>query len=470
MGPRVLAESEQIMLRFFRPAAETIASCLTTLAIVGLLLWVEPVIGMVSFAILGGIYYTIYLSTRRIISRFGEDRVEANSARFRHANDSLAGIKDIKLLGRELTYLDRYEFESIRWARTLIKVDIFTQVPQFAMQALALGGIIILSIMLLDPVSVASGTALGDFLPVIGLFAFAGQRLLPELSKLYQSLALIQSGSAAVSAVYEDLVVRKSVNKLSRVPVEGLGLRQSIRLNGVSYSYPNSQNSGVHDVTVSICAGEKIGIVGSTGAGKTTLVDVVLGLLEPGCGNLLVDGKEIISENVRMWMQSVGYVPQDIFLTDETIAENIALGVPLEDIDYGRIYNAARIAQIDKFILEELAQGYKTYVGERGVRLSGGQRQRIGIARALYRDANLIVFDEATSALDNLTEAEVMDAIDSLPGDKTVLMIAHRLTTVQLCDRIVVLESGRIVGCDNWANLMKENAAFQRIARMGTVA
>jgi len=470
MGPRVLAESEQIMIRFFRPAAEAIASCLTTLAIVGLLLWVEPVIGMISFSILGGIYCTIYLSTKRIISRVGEDRVNANTARFRHANDSLAGIKDIKLLGREVSYLDRYEHVSIRWARTLIKIDILTQVPQYAMQALALGGIIILCIVMIDPIAVDSGKALGDFLPIIGLFAFAGQRLLPELSKFYQSMGLIQSGSAVVAALYEDLVVRKSVLKISRAPIEGLGLRQLIQLDGVSYNYPNSQNSGVRDVTVSIRAGEKIGIVGGTGAGKTTLVDIILGLLEPDCGHLLVDGTKIISKNLRMWMQSVGYVPQDIFLTDESIAENIALGVPLEDIDYDRVHSAARTARISHFILDELPQGYQTYVGERGVRLSGGQRQRIGIARALYNDANLIVFDEATSALDNLTEAEVMEAIDALPGDKTVLMIAHRLTTVRQCDRIVVLENGRIVGCDNWNNLMKKNTAFQRIARLDDVA
>ena len=183
-----------------------------------------------------------------------------------------------------------------------------------------------------------------------------------------------------------------------------------------------------------------------------------------------VDGAPVTEANLRAWQQSVGYVPQDIFLTDASISENIALGVPLEEIDETRVQRAAEIARIDGFIREELPEGYATTIGERGVRLSGGQRQRIGIARALYHDADLIVFDEATSALDNLTEREVMTAIDALPGDKTVLMIAHRLSTVKRCDRIIVLDQGRLVGLGSWDSLMQENVAFRRIANLSEVA
>jgi len=235
-------------------------------------------------------------------------------------------------------------------------------------------------------------------------------------------------------------------------------------LDAVSYSYPNSDQAGVGDVTLEIRAGEKIGVVGSTGAGKTTLADVILGLLEPDHGRLIADGQDVNEGKLRAWMQSVGYVPQDIFLTDASVAENIALGLPPEDFDYERIHKAARIARIDQFITDELPEGYQTHIGDRGVRLSGGQRQRIGIARALYHDADLIVFDEATSALDNLTEAEVMGAIEALPGDKTVVMVAHRLSTVKRCDRIIVLDKGRLVGCDTWGALLAGNEAFQKIA------
>ena len=212
--------------------------------------------------------------------------------------------------------------------------------------------------------------------------------------------------------------------------------------------------------------GEKIGIVGTTGAGKTTLVDVILGLLEPDQGSLIADGQPIDGSNIRGWMRSVGYVPQDIFLVDASVAENIALGAKAEEIDYDLVRRSAEVARIDQFIRTELPEAYQTHIGERGVRLSGGQRQRLGIARALYHDADLIVFDEATSALDNLTEREVMEAIRSLEGKKTLLMIAHRLSTIQNCDRIIVLDRGRLVGCDTWGALIAENAIFQRIAQL----
>ena len=467
MAPRVLQESTQVVDQFLGPAADFIAACLTTLAIVGLLLWVEPLVAMIAFISLGGIYGIIYVVTRYKLKRLGQIQVHANHARFRITNESLMGIKDIKLLGHEVSYLDRYKAPSMQWAQTQVHVVVLSYVPHFALQTLALGGVLLLSLVLTEPESVEAAAPLGGLLPVLGVFAFAGQRMMPELSKLYQSLAQIQSGSAAVDAVYEDFTLRKNATVLSRIPVVGLGLKQAFRLDAVSYSYPNSDQAGVREISVEIRAGEKIGIVGSTGAGKTTLADVVLGLLEPDHGRLVVDGQDISPENLRAWMQSVGYVPQDIFLIDASVAENIAIGVPPEDIDFEHIQKAACIARIDKFITDELAEGYQTYVGERGVRLSGGQKQRIGIARALYHDADLIVFDEATSALDNLTEAEVMVAIDALPGDKTVLMIAHRLSTVKRCDRIIVLDKGRLVGCDTWDALMADNETFQKIARLG---
>ncbi|MCH8466825.1 MAG: ABC transporter ATP-binding protein/permease [Roseinatronobacter sp.] len=470
MGPRVLAESGQVVGSFFRPAAELIAATLTTAAIVGLLLWVEPVVALVAFAVLGGIYGVVYLLTRQRLKRLGQIRVAANRQRFRMTNEALTGIKDIKLLGREVAYLDRFAEPSLQMARVQVTVAVLSQVPQLALQAVALGGVILLCLVLIDPAGLASGAALGGLLPVLGVFAFAGQRLMPELSKLYQSLAQIQSGSAAVDAVYDDLVQRKSLRSISRKTPIGMGLRTSLVLENISYNYPNADQAGIRDLSLSISAGEKIGIVGSTGAGKTTLADIILGLLEPDQGRMVVDGVEITSDNTRAWMQSVGYVPQDIFLTDAPVAENIALGVMPGAINQEHIRKAARIARIDQFIMGELPDGYQTPIGERGVRLSGGQRQRLGIARALYHDAELIVFDEATSALDNLTEAEVMDAIDALPGDKTVLMIAHRLSTVKRCDRIIVLEKGQLVGCDTWDALMAENTAFRKIASIRDAA
>ena len=309
MGPRVLAESSQVVGGFLRPAAELIAACLTAAAVVSLLLWVDPFVAFITFAVLGSIYGLIYLVARRILKRLGQIRLETNHQRFRLTNEALAGIKDIKLLGREIAYLDRFEGPSAQMARADIKIAVFSMVPNFALQAVALGGVILLCMVLIDPASLASGTAIGGLVPVLGVFAFAGQRLMPELSKLYQSLAQIQAGSPAVNAVHEDLVLLKSANHLPRISITGLGLTKALHLDNISYSYPNSDQAGVRDISLSIRAGEKIGIVGSTGAGKTTLADIILGLLEPDEGKLLADEVEITSENVRSWMRSVGYVP-----------------------------------------------------------------------------------------------------------------------------------------------------------------
>ena len=465
MNTRVLAETTEVVNVFLRPAAELIAASLTVIALMGLLLWVNPVVAAISFALLGGLYVVVYVLSRRALKQYGLVRAKANSDRYRIANEALGGIKDIKLLGREASYAARYAAPSYRMGRALTSVQLISQIPQNILKAVAFGGVILLCLMLMDPQGLASGAALGGILPTLGLFAFAGQRLMPELSKLYNSLAQLQAGSAAVNVVHDDLINRAGSGSLPSAIPSALGLNKRLAFVDVSYRYPNAELAGLTGVTLDFKAGERIGIVGSTGAGKTTLADLVLGLLQPSKGLIVADGTPITQANLRAWQQSVGYVPQDIFLTDASISENIALGEPPQEIDEARVRRAAEIARIDAFILEELPDGYATTIGERGVRLSGGQRQRIGIARALYHDADLIVFDEATSALDNLTEREVMTAIDALPGDKTVLMIAHRLSTVKHCDRIVVLDKGRVVDCDTWDWLMANSATFQSIAQ-----
>ncbi|MGM0660991.1 MAG: ABC transporter ATP-binding protein [Pseudomonadota bacterium] len=470
MTTRVLSEAQLVVNQFLNPAAEFIAAVCTVTAIVGLLLWVDPLVALVAFGVLGGTYGVIYYFTRRVLKQFGYTRADANKTRFRVANEALNGIKDIKLLGREGSYATRYSVPSKKMAETLVRVQLISQLPQIALQAIALSGVILLCLIMLDPQGFASGAALGGILPTLGVFAFAGQRLLPELSKLYRTLSQIQAGGAAVEAVYDDLIDKAGSGTLPRVPPPEMGLTQSLVLEDVSFRYPNAEQVGLKAISLDIRAREKIGIVGSTGAGKTTLADLILGLLSPSEGRLVVDGRPLTDDNIRAWQQSVGYVPQDIFLTDASLSENIALGVPPKEIDEDRVRRSAEIARLDQFIRDELPAGYATTIGERGVRLSGGQRQRVGIARALYHDADLIVFDEATSALDNLTEREVMAAIDALPGDKTVLMIAHRLSTVRRCDRIIVLDQGRLVGIGPWDTLMSENEAFQRIANISEVA
>lgn len=466
MSQLILAETEQVVMRFMRYTAEFISSVLTTVAVLFLLLWLEPIVAMLALGILGGLYFAIYQIARFRLRRHGDERANANRKRYRLVNESLSGIKDIKLFGLEEVYFERYAEPSEKMASAQASIVVLSQIPQIALQAVALSCVILLCLLLIDP-SGFSGDKLGEILPVIGVFAFAGQRLMPELSKIYGALSEMQAGAASVTLIFEDLVTMEPSKLPSPNGGKLIRLCSSLDVKDVSFSYSGCGRASISDVSLSIKAGEKIGIVGGTGAGKTTFADILLGLLEPDTGSLIVDGVKISHDKIREWMDCVGYVPQDIFLIDSTLAENIAFGVAPENIQKDRLQNAARIAQIEKFIMEETPAGYETLIGERGVRLSGGQRQRIGIARALYHNADLFVFDEATSALDNLTERDVMDAIDSLPGGKTTIIIAHRLSTVKLCDRIVVLEQGKIVGCGTWDTLITENSFFQKLAKIG---
>jgi ABC-type multidrug transport system fused ATPase/permease subunit len=287
---------------------------------------------------------------------------------------------------------------------------------------------------------VLSNKAVGDILPVLSLFGAAAFRLLPTLSQVINSFMSISINRPIVNNLYTDLSLkipattndRKSRKLLNRIDVEGL-----------SFSYARTTRDALSDVSISICRGEAVGLIGSSGSGKSTLVDILLGLLEPTSGNVLVDGHDI-QENLREWQDQIGYVPQSIFLTDDTLRRNVAFGLPKDQIDDDAVNSAIRSAQLEDFVAS-LADGLDTIVGERGVRLSGGQRQRIGIARALYNNPDVLVLDEATSSLDTETEHGVMQAVQALQGDKTVIIVAHRLSTVEYCDRLYRLENAQIV-------------------------
>lgn len=462
MSTNILTEAQQVVSQFLQPLAGLISATLIILAVMAMLVAINPLVAISTVASFAAIYAAVLITTKRLVRHMGKRRAEVNKQRFRIAGEALSGIKDIKLLGREPNYLDRYSGPAEEMARLQTKFSIFASAPQFAMQIFAFGGIILLCLLLLNPDELQQRSALGDLLPLLGVLAFAGQRLMPQLQAVYGAITQMTYGASAVDRVSDDL--RSGAHaKLDRRQSAPLRLRRDLTLDGVSYVYPNADQPSLREVSLRIGAGERIGIVGASGAGKTTLADVVLGLLAPNTGTLRADGTPIAGDMLRAWQNSVGYVPQDIFLVDASLSENIALGFAPGAIDDAKVERAARIAQLHEFITQELPEGYDTLIGERGVRLSGGQRQRIGIARALYHDADLIVFDEATSALDNMTEREVMSAIEALPGDKTVLMIAHRLTTVKVCDRIVVMEKGTVAGCGTWNGLIESTPAFKKI-------
>jgi ABC-type multidrug transport system fused ATPase/permease subunit len=443
MSKSILSEVDQLVRNVFRPGMQMVASSVVLLAIVLLLLLVDPVIALGVAGVVGGSYAAIFFAVRPILTRIGLERRRANKERFEAAGEALGGIKDIKLLGREHAYLQRFNGPSVRHASTEAANQTISQVPKFLIEAIGFGGIIVLSLVLMAIHGGSTGDGLGQVLPILGLYAFAGYRMLPAAQHIYSGMAKLRFGAAAIDGVYEDLHERAQLAKIHKRAPKPLQPQQQIALEHIHYTYPNANRPALQDIHLAIPVGSSLGIIGTSGAGKTTLVDVLLGLLRPAEGAITVDGQPVTAANLRAWQQSLGYVPQDIFLTDTTVAENIALGVPPEQIDQEQVEHCARMAQLHQFITEQMPQGYNTVVGERGVRLSGGQRQRIGIARALYHDPAVLVFDEATSALDNETEAAVMEAVDALSDEKTIIMIAHRLSTVRQCDQLVQLELGQ---------------------------
>ncbi|WP_290652172.1 ABC transporter ATP-binding protein [Aquisalimonas sp.] len=461
MAKSILSEVDQLVLNVFRPGMQMIAYLFVVIAIVALLVAVNPWLALGVAVVIGGMYALVFTAVRGVLGRVGRDRAQANAERFTAASEALGGIKDIKLLGREHAYLARFDGPSSRQARHQATNRTLAQVPKFLIEAISFGGIIALALILLATQGGTGSDALGEILPVFGLYAFAGYRLLPAAQHIYAGLAKLRFGAAAVDGIYQDLHQRAALAELHKRAPEALVPRRTIALDNIHYTYPNAERPALRDINLEIPVGSSVGIIGTTGAGKTTLVDVFLGLLRPTQGAITVDGQPVTDANLRAWQQALGYVPQEIFLTDSTVAENIALGVPPEQIDYEQVIRCARLAQLHAFIMNDMPKQYASVVGERGVRLSGGQRQRIGIARALYHEPPVLVFDEATSALDNRTEQAVMEAIEALAHQKTIILIAHRLTTVKACDQVALLDQGQVAALGPFDVLQREHPQLQ---------
>ncbi|MCG5541871.1 MULTISPECIES: ABC transporter ATP-binding protein [unclassified Halorhodospira] len=465
LGKSVLSEVGQVINNALMPAVNLLAHGIVAFFLIALVVAVNPVVAMVAVLVLGGAYGLIYWVLRRYIGRIGALRVKANQERFQVAQEALGGIKDVKVLGLENGYIRGFAGPASRFARVQATNQIINQVPQFALQGLVLGGMIVLLLVLLA----AEGGELSNVLPLIALYAFAGTRLMPALQQVYGALAKLRFGQPALEALHRDLVETEQAGVSANAKVraetdEVLPLTESIALDGIVYTYPQAEQPALNHLSLTIPARTTVGLVGSTGAGKTTAVDLILGLLEPQQGHLMIDSQPVSGEGLRAWQRNIGYVPQSIFLTDDTVAANIAFGVSPERIDPAAVERAARIAELHDFVVSEMPQGYDTLVGERGVRLSGGQRQRIGIARALYHDPEVLVLDEATSALDNLTEKAVMDAVHNLGNRKTIIMIAHRLSTVRECDRIYVLNHGELEAQGTYDELVESHDNFRAMA------
>jgi ATP-binding cassette, subfamily B, bacterial PglK len=458
LSKRIFSEVGEVINGALIPAMKVVSGGLVAVMISALLLTVEPLLSVLVGVVLGGAFVAVYVSTRGVLRRLGERRVYTNERRFVLASEALGGIKELKLMGREGSYLERFSQVSKSFAKDVTVSKAIGDLPHFAIQAIAFGGVLVLVLYLMGVHGGLQGA-----LPVIALYAFAGYRLLPAFQEIFKNITQLRFYDAALDSLAEDLL---NFSETSFAQAESPGeerLSGDIELAGISYRYPGAENNSLSGISITVAKGASVAFVGTTGAGKSTVVDLILGLLEPSAGCIRVGDQLLQGENLKAWQRNIGYVPQTIYLADASIAENIAFGIPSHEIDMQAVEKAAKAAHLHDFIISELPDGYQTSTGERGVRLSGGQRQRIGIARALYHDPEVVVFDEATSALDNATEALVMQAINELRGGKTVILIAHRLSTVERCDTIFMLEHGKLCASGTYDELMLSSSAFGRL-------
>lgn len=432
LSRNVLSEIDQLNGGLIKPLSQLIAQGSVALAMLLLMLIYNPWIALSAAAVLGGLYGLIYLLVRKRLGNTGVARQKANGERFQACNEALGGIKDVKITNAAGAYQSKFNHSSRELSRHQANAETLSQSPLYMVEVVGYSGLIILALILMKQ----SGD-IGHVLPALGMYGFAAFRLLPSAQIMYRGFAQLKFSSASLNVVHQHLTLPEYTVKNADKPLEP---QQTIRLTGVDFAYPSALDKPVlTDFDLVIPANTSVGIAGKSGAGKSTIMDLLLGLLEPQKGVLSVDGTAINSSNIRAWQAAIGYVPQHIYLADASVVENIAFGVPAKKVDMAAVKKAATIAQIHDFIEQELPQGYHTKVGDRGIRLSGGQRQRIGIARALYRDPAVLFMDEATSALDNETELALNEAMAALAGKKTVVIIAHREATLKGCEHVVEL-------------------------------
>jgi ATP-binding cassette subfamily B protein len=441
------------------PVLVLISSAVLLVSIVATLLVIDPVVAVTAATTLAGSYVAITWASRHRLARNSRRIADGQTELLRTLQDGLGGIRDILLDGTQPVYRDIYEQADRPLRQAQCDNTFISQSPRLAMEAV---GMVMIAALAYALSQRAGGIA--SAVPVLGALALGAQRLLPALQQAYSAWQSIAGNRDSLADVI-DLLDQDVPAELLQPAPPPLPFRDEIRFDGVRFRYNLATPWVLDGLTLRIAKGSRIGFVGSTGSGKSTTLDLLMGLLTPTEGSISVDGVVLDEASVRAWQQSIAHVPQSIYLADASLAENIAFGVPAAGIDRERVRRAARQAQIQEFI-ESGPEGYDAQVGERGVRLSGGQRQRIGIARALYKNASVLVFDEATSALDNATEQSVMATIDSLDRGLTILLIAHRLTTVRHCDQIVLLEHGRVMAVGSYDQLLEHSDSFRNMVKI----
>lgn len=459
---QIAVESDRVTSGIINPLMQINARLMLAVFMLIAIFLLDPVIAVVGLIIFTLAYSLLYKLIRLRLLRNGEVVSNEHMQRFHLMSAGFGGIKDVLLLGRQQNFIQCFEVSGKILARSQSVNMALSQIPRYIMELIAFGSIIFLVLFLIK----SYDGNLGTVLPILAVYALAGFKLLPAFQQIYSGVAQIKGNTSAFESIKRDLKASQSnknnpdtkENVVDRLPV-----KQSISLDAIEFTYPGKNVPALTQLDLIIPINKVVGVVGLSGSGKSTAIDIILGLIKPDSGQLLIDGKPLETEKIRAWQNTLGFVSQNIFLSDNSILENIAFGLSIKDINVDRVKRVVKLTHLDELI-EELPDGLDSPVGERGVKLSGGQRQRIGIARSLYHNASVLVFDEATSALDGITEKLIIDSIDDFAGTKTIIMIAHRLTTLIKCDIIYFMDRGKVIDEGSYDELIERNLMFKKMA------
>ncbi|WP_148255161.1 ABC transporter ATP-binding protein [Aidingimonas lacisalsi] len=466
---QIAQECQRVINGIITPVMEMNAKLLMASMMSVAIFIYNPVVALIALVLFGVSYYVLYKTVRKKLIDNGRDISEAQNQRYRLMAEGFGGIKDVLLLGRQRLFTSQFNRTSRHLAYAMGTNQALRQVPRYAMEIVAFGAVIFLVLYLLR----SHQGNLGSILPVLSVYALAGFKLLPAFQQTYASISTIRGNLSAYETVRDDLWASRegyvpddfATSRGSDASTDPVLIPEhDIVLENIAFHYPNKLEPALKGLSLTIPVNEVVGLVGASGSGKSTIIDLLLGLIDPDPGEVLIDGQPLTRDIKRAWQNSVGFVSQNIFLADASIRRNIAFGLPDDLIDEARVKRAVELSHLSELV-DELEEGLDTRVGERGIQLSGGQRQRIGIARALYHDASVLILDEATSALDGITEKIIMDAIHDFSGSKTIVLVAHRLATVKQCDRIYLISRGRVVDQGDYDSLMQDNDTFRRMAQ-----